>query len=299
MEPSLEMSQIPSAVDDALHVTDSRGRRAARADWDTPAAPPAEYVASASSRRMRRLIVDQRYFGLAARAFHAGAERMLARVSAQAPAPANIDVDCIGTDFQLEPADSLGLLRALIAGGLLSPDGTGYYQPTARFREYALAPLVAPLSRARARMLVDAVCDRAAQINADWARNPFEVKMVAVAGSYMSRSDQLPELSLWLVLRPRREKQTRRWRPMLNKAEGLRQILTAVTSQSSFIVARIVAHKNVVPRPFSVVFQAAEAFAEVEVSASQRLREWSASIGELLGGDYYSSGRRRRRGGGD
>src|SRR4029450_2813952 len=86
---------------------------------------------------------------------------------------------------------------------------------------------------------------------------------------------------------------------MLTKPAGLRQILTAVTSQSSFIVARIVAHKSVVPRPFSVVFQASEAFAEVEVSASQRLREWSASIGELLGGDYYSPSRRRRRGGGD
>jgi hypothetical protein len=289
------MSHLPSAADDASHVTDERGRRIAREGWDPSPGRAEEFVASASARRMRRLIVDQRYFGLGARAFHAGAERMLERITAQAPAPANIELECLGNDFQLEPADSLGLLRALLTGGLLVPDGTGYYQPTARFREYALAPLVAPLSRPRAKMLVDAVCDRAAQINADWARNPFEVKMVAVAGSYMSRNDQLPELSLWLVLRSRREKQTRRWRPMLSKAEGLRQILTAVSAPSSFIVARIVAHKSVVPRPFSVVFQASE-MVGTGVSASHVFRDWGQSLGELLSAGSYASSRRRRRG---
>ena len=134
-----------------------------------------------------------------------------------------------------------------------------------------------------------------AQINADWARNPFEVKIVAVAGSYMSRNDQLPELSLWLVLRSRREKQTRRWRPMSSKAEGLRQILTAVSAPSSFIVARIVAHKSVVPRPFSVVFQASE-MVDTGVSASHVFRDWGASLGELLSAGSYASPRRRRRG---
>lgn len=298
MEPSPVVLRVAGVPDDARSATDPRGRRAARETWDPAPAATEEFVASASTRRMRRLIVDQRYFGLEARMFHAGAQRMLDRISAQAPAPANIDVDCIGTDFQLESPDNLGLLRAMLSGGLLVPDGSGYYQPTARFREYALAPLVAPLSRARARMLVDAVCDCAARINTDWARNPFEVKMVAVAGSYMSRSDHLPELSVWLVLRPRREKQTRRWRPMLSKADGLRQILTAVDAQSSFIVARIVAHKSVVPRPFSVVFQASE-IVDTSVSASRVFRDWGASLGELLSAGAYTSPRRRRRGGGD
>jgi len=293
------MSHAADAAADSPYGPESRGHRSAHDAWEPPpAAPPEEFIASASARRMRRLIVDQRYFGLGARMFHAGAARMLERISAQAPAPANIELGCIGTDFQVEPDACLGLLRAMLAGGLLVPDGTGYYQPTPRFREYALAPLVAPLSRARARMLVDAVCDRAAQINADWTRNPFEVKMVAVAGSYMSRSEQLPELSLWLVLRPRREKQTRRWRPMLSKADGLRQILTAVNAQSSFIVARIVAHKNVVPRPFSVVFQASE-MVDTGVTASHVFRDWGQSLGELLSAGAYTSPRRRRRGGGD
>jgi len=253
-----------------------------------------ELVVTAGLGKLRRLIADQRYFGLAARFFHAGAQRMLERIAAQPAGQERVDLECLGFDFLLEPAESLGLLRAMIAGGLLIPDGTGYYRPTARFREYAVAPLVAPLSRARAKMLVDAVCDLAAQINADWIRNPFEVKLVAVSGSYMSRSPQPPELSLWLVLRPRPERQNRRWRPMVTKGAGLRQSLAAVSSVSSFVVARIVAHKSVVPRPFCVAFQGTEVAADPVVSPTERVRELGASIGELLGVGY--SGGRRGRG---
>jgi hypothetical protein len=304
VKPSSETPPDPSAGHDELRIVDTGSSRTDAVRWDPTPDPAGEFVASAGTRRMLRLVAGERYFGLAARAFHAGAQKMLERISAQALDAAHVDLYCISTDFQLEPADSLALLRAMLAGGLLLPAGTGQYRPTPRFREHALAPLVAPLSRARARMLVDAVCDVAAQINADWARNPFEVKMLAVSGGYMSRSEQLSELSLWLVLRPRREQQMRRWRSRVSKGEGLRQILAAVSSQSSFIVARIVAHKSVVPRPFCVAFQATESFAEVGVSASQRVREWGASIGELLGADYYASSQRgrelrNRRGGGE
>jgi hypothetical protein len=261
------------------------GSTDAEAAWD---------VAASTGARKLRLISDQQYFGLPASAFHAGAQRMLQRVGGQPEGRARIDLECLGHDFLLEPAECLALLRAMLAGGLLLPDGTGYYRPTARFREYAMAPLVAPLSRPRAKMLVDAVCDLAARINADWARNPFEIKLIAVSGAYMSRSRELPELSVWLVLRPRIEKQSRRWRPMVTKGAGLREILAAVTSQSSFIVPRIVAHKSVVPRPFCVVFQAAESY-EVEVPRGERLREWGASLGELIGAGPFTPGRRKRR----
>jgi hypothetical protein len=253
-----------------------------------------EVVVTAHERKSRRLVSDQRYFGLVARVFRAGAQRLEQRIAAQPPDAVQIDLECLGADFLLGPRESLELLRAMLAGGLLTPDGNGYYRPTARFHDYAQAQLVAPLSRPRARALVDAVSDVVAQINADWVRNPFEVKLVAVSGSYMSRSDQLPELSVWLVLRPRPAPQSRRWRGMVSKGTGLRQILTAVGTLSSFIVARIVAHKNVVPRPFAVVFQAREALPESGVSASQRIREWGESIGELLGTGYYSTGRRGR-----
>jgi general secretion pathway protein D len=42
---------------------------------------------------MRRLIADQRYFGLPARPFRAGAQRMHARIDAQGPGNARIDLD--------------------------------------------------------------------------------------------------------------------------------------------------------------------------------------------------------------
>ncbi len=292
MEPSSETSHVPETERDAVFVAHDNDPNAEQAALGADG-----LAVSVGLGKLRRLIADQHYFGLPARFFHAGAQRMLERVSAQPPGQERIDLECIGFDFLLEPAESLSLLRAMIAGGLLAPDGTGYYRPTARFREYAQAPLVAPLSRARAKMLVDAVCDLAAQINADWIRNPFEVKLVAVSGSYMSRNQQLPELSLWLVLRPRPERQSRRWRPMVTKSTGLRQILTAVSSVSSFVVARIVAHKSVVPRPFSVVFQATEVVADAPVSPSQRFREWGAAVGEFLGASPYS-GRRGRSGSG-
>lgn len=257
----------------------------------------AEDFASPSAPRARRLIADQRYFGLAARPFRAGAQRMQARIVAQGPGNARIDLDSLGMDFLLEPAPSLGLLRAMLTGGLLVPDGTGWYRPTPRFAEWARAPLVAPLSRARARMLIDAVRESAAQVNAQWSRNPFEIRMVAVSGSYMSRSAVLPELSLWLILRPRPPQQGRGWRPQVTKGAGLRQILAAVSDVSSFLVVRIVAHRRVVPRPFAVVFQADEAV-DTPVSATRRFREWgaslNASLGELLSAGSYSSGRRGR-----
>jgi hypothetical protein len=293
VDPSSRSSRGQQAQSEELFVEAGRRGRNVGTGNSTDAEVTWDVAASTGARKLR-LISDQHYFGLPAPAFNAGAQRMLERIGGQPQNQARVDLECVGHDFLLEPAESLALLRAMLAGGLLLPDGTGYYRPTPRFREYAIAQLVAPLSRSRARMLVDAVCDLAAQINTDWARNPFEIKLVAVSGAYMSRSRELPELSVWLVLRPRTDKQSRRWRPMVTKGAGLREILAAVSSQSSFIVARIVAHKSVVPRPFCVVFQAAESF-EVEVPPSQRLREWGASLGELIGAGPFTPGRRRRR----
>jgi hypothetical protein len=292
VEPSPKASQGPHA-DDAVFVAASHHTSVHDGTAESVDVPVG-MLASAATGKLHRLIASQRYFGLAARVFHAGAQRMLERVSAQKRGAEQIDLDSLGHDFMLEPTEALRLLRTMLAGGLLVPDATGYYRPTPRFREYATAPLVAPLSRARAKTLVEAACDLAAQINAGWTRNPFEIKTVAVSGSYMSRSEQLPELSLWLVLRPRTDRQSRRWRPLLTKGAGLRQILTAVSALSSFVVPRIVAHKSVVPRPFAVVFQAAQTL-DLATTPGQRLRDWSASIGELITGSYAPSRRGRRR----
>jgi hypothetical protein len=228
------------------------------------------------------LVAYQRYFGIEARAFHAGAERMLARISARAPQPARISVRSLGEDFRVDPAASWTLLRALVAGKLLHGDGAGSYVATARFREYALASVVVPLSRARAKALVDTVCDIAARINADWDRNPYLIRMVAVSGSYMSRRDLLPELSLWLVLRRRPQLRGPRWKRPIEKDAALRQIVAAVCAPSSFIRLRFVRDKLDVQRPFSVVFQTKDDVFEPSLQTWERLRDWGASISRRL-----------------
>ncbi len=225
----------------------------------------------------RRLVADQLYFGLQARALRAGAERALARI-AEHPEETQIDLGTLGADFRLDPAATLALLRALVAAELLHPDGAGGYCPTARFREYALACVVAPLSRARAKGLIDTACDLAARINADWTKNRFQIKTIAVSGSYMSRRDTLPELSLWVVVSRREDARARRARHSLSRTEASHQILAAVKGLSSFVHARIVEDREDVRRPFSVVFEANEEVADSPVPAWERVRVWGASI---------------------
>ncbi len=162
-------------------------------------------IAFQGATKLRRLVANRRYFGLDAQAFRAGAERALARLSATPPEQARIDAHSLGEDFRLDPPGSSALQSELLMGGLLRPDGAGGYLPTRRFQQYALACVVAPLSRTRAKALIDRACGLASRINAEAVRNPFQIDMVAVSGGYMSRHDQLSELSLWLIVAPRKE----------------------------------------------------------------------------------------------
>ena len=229
-----------------------------------------------------RLIADQRYFGLDARVLRAGLERALARISGQPGPHPGLDIASLVEDFRLERAAGPPLARLLVAGRLLEPATSGEYRPTPLFREYARATVVAPLSRARARILVEKTCELARQINAEWNRNPFVVRMVAVSGSYMSRRRQLPDLCLWVLLRKRRNMSTHRWKRPIANAEALRQILAAINAQSSFIVVRIVADKGAVRRPFCVVFESGDRFVVEPVHAWERFRDWGASISRRL-----------------
>jgi hypothetical protein len=250
------------------------GDSAARADL------PDEPVESGGGTKIRRLIAGQLYFGLEARALHAGAQRVLARIAAQAPAQARIDIRSLGHDFCLDDAATWTLVRALLAARLVYPDGTGGYPPTARFREYAVACVVAPLSRARAKTLVAKANETAERINASWAQNPYQIEEIAVSGSYISRCDPLPELSLWLVLRKRPE--TRGRRPSLPKDEALHQIVAAIKAISSFVVVRVVADRQAVQRPFNLIYEGGEHTMDHPGATWEKLREWGASIGHRL-----------------
>ena len=229
----------------------------------------------------RRLIAGQQYFGLDAEVLHTGAKRALARVSGRTPEP-GIDVRSLGEDFRVDGVASPVLLSALLAGGMLYPEGIGSYRPTRLFREYALASVVAPLSRKRAKALVDRACELTASINSEWDKLPFQIEMVAVSGSYMTRREQLPELSLSLVLCPRPESRKPRPRPMLSKDDGLRQVIDAIRALSSFIVVRVAADRKGVQRPFSVVFQVDQKMADTSVGGWDLFREWSASVTRWL-----------------
>jgi len=281
VEPSdAGVAHLPVATPERTSTTESHsGSGKSRASR-----PPADKdTAAQGAPKIRRLIADQQYFGLDAKTFHNGAARMLARVSAQSTERPRVDVRTLGEDFHLDGAASWALLRAMLAGGLLLTDGPGNYRPAARFREYAIANVVLPLSRARAREVIDRVNKLATRVNINWDRNPYRIKMIAVSGSYMSRSDRLQDLSLWLVLNRRAEARTRRWRSPLGKSDALRQIAAAMREVSSFIVVHVVADRHAVQRPFSVVFQAEDDFADSHAHHSwERFREWGASISRRL-----------------
>ena len=238
-------------------------------------------IKSPHPKSARRLISDQQYFGLEAAELRSGAKRALARVTGRTSAEC-IDVRSLGEDFRLDGTAGAALLSAFLAGGMLYPDGTGRYRPTRLFREYALASVVAPLARERAKALVDRACALAASVNADWDNVPFQIEVMAVSGSYMSRRELLPELSLSLVLCPRPESRKSRPGSLLSEDEGLRRVLDAMRALSSFIVVRIAVDRSGVQRPFSVVFQIDQNQIDAPVGGWDRFREWSASVTRWL-----------------
>ena len=239
--------------------------------------------------RSRRLVASERYFGLDARLFRAGAERMLARLATM-PAQAPVDRSTIARDFAVDVDTATTVLQSLVASQLLQPDAQGRYRPTRRFEEYARATVVAPLSRARAKALIHHACRIVAEINATWTRNPYWIDMVAVSGSYMSRRREMPELTLWLVMRKRASARTRRWGAQPDRGEAVREIAKTITALSSFITLRVAGDRDAIERPFSVVFKVADDTPDTTSQTWQRLRGWSASIGRKLSSRQQRAG---------
>lgn len=253
-----------------------------RSDATAAAPRSSRQIAAPEGASRRRLIADQKYFGLEADALRSGAARALTRISRQPTEGERINVRSLGEDFHLDSAASSALLSALLGGGMLYPDGIGRYRPTRLFREYALASVVAPLSRERAKALVERACALTASINSDWDQIPFQIEMVAVSGSYMTRRDQLPELSLSLVLCPRAESRKPWSGPSLSKDDGLRRVVEALRALSSFIVVRVAVDRKTVQRPFSVVFKIDDNQMDASAAGWDRFRDWSASVTRWL-----------------
>jgi hypothetical protein len=232
--------------------------------------------------RIKRLIAGREYFGIDASVLHAGAERMLERVASSKPQLRRVDQRALAEDFGVAGTASSALLTELLKGGLLQPDGVGSYAPTALLKEYASAYVVMPLSRERARALVERVGDLAVRVNAKWTRNRYVIEAVAVSGSYMSRRNPLDDLSLWLVLRSRVDGHSVQADAPLTSDRDARQIGAAMKALSSFIRVRVVADRQAVERPFAILFQAEDAVVEHHVPALGTW--WDRAVSSVVGG---------------
>ena len=231
---------------------------------------------------IRTLVLQRLQFGLEPLAFRRGATRVLARVAGRPREEAPVTVEHLREDFRLDATGADALLHALVASRLLKRAlDASDYRLTERFREFALARVVPPLERVRAKRLIERAGMLAAQINAKWTHNPFAIAMIAVSGSYMSRSRKLPELNLWLIVLPRTPSRASVWGRPSSRGDGARQIRDAVRSLSSYIVVRLVTDAESLPRPFTVAFRADDMPAPPPIFLV--LREWSDSVRRRIG----------------
>jgi len=210
--------------------------------------------------KSRTLVARQRYFGMEAIRFREAANRVLARIVGLPIDRAQVHERRLREDFALTTQSGESLVDDLVRGGLLKPHGerTGEYRLTEKFAEFAYARIVAPLPRVRARQLVERAAKIAANINTDWTRNPLEIETIAVSGAYMSRDEELAELTLNVLVRNRAEPRNTPWGRRASKAEGANEIRAELAKLTSFAIVHLVTDRQALPRPFSVVFSAAD-----------------------------------------
>jgi hypothetical protein len=208
--------------------------------------------------KSRTLVAHQRYFGLEAMRFREAANRVLARVVGLPVDRAQVHEKRLREDFAVTTQSGQCLVEDLVRGGLLKPHGgrPGEFRLTDKFAEFAYARIIAPLPRARARQLLERVAKIAAHINASWSRNPLEIEMVAVSGAYMSRDDQLGELTLNVLVRNRAQMRSMPWGRRASKAEGANEIRGELGSITTFAIVHLLTDRQTLPRPFNVVYSA-------------------------------------------
>jgi hypothetical protein len=204
------------------------------------------------------LVAKHLYFGLDPLRLRDSANRVLSRIPEHLPDRATVRVDALVEDFRLGAASSRAILDKMVEDGVLerlSPGGTEY-GITSRFREIAMARIIEPLARDKAHMLVAHIADVARRFNRTATRNRYEIEVVAVYGSYMSRNLDLADLMLGITGRHRAPGQ----RPVIGRAtaqtEGTDRIRALFEEQNSFVEVTFFKRLQDVPRPFSVIFKA-------------------------------------------
>ena len=209
--------------------------------------------------KQRTLLTDRLYFGLDPVRLRSAVRRCLARVVGLPPERARLAPAHLRQDFAVDTVQGEALAAALVAGGMLEPPAAGRagYGIRPDFVELAAARIVEPLPRARARKLLADACTLAERINAEHLDNPLVIEALVVFGDYMSRSHRLDELALGIVVASRAPSLRARFGRMQGKADGAESIRAAFRDLSSFVRVRLVTDRSTLPRPFSLVYDAA------------------------------------------
>lgn len=205
----------------------------------------------------RTLVTRRLYFGLDALRLREASGRVLSRVVGLPPERANVSGVDLRRDLGVDTVLAQSVVGEMVAEGLLCPrdDSSEHYRITERFAALAMARVVEPLSRARARAIVARACLLARAINDEWSRNPMMVEAIAPFGAYLSREPELDALPLGIVVTVRPASRRARFR-MHEKPDGARAIRAAFRELSSFVEPLLVTAVSDLPRPHAVVFQA-------------------------------------------
>ncbi|HEX9302313.1 MAG TPA: hypothetical protein VF959_08195 [Casimicrobiaceae bacterium] len=203
------------------------------------------------------LVTKRLYFGLDALQLRDATGRVLSRVHGLPPHRATVRLDALEQDFRVTPSASRALADEMVESGLLhrlGPDGYEY-GITDKFRQYALARIVEPLPRTRAKMLLDHIADLAGHFNRTATQNKYEIEAIAVFGGYMSLDAGLSELTIGVTGRrrvPARRPSDGRATRFIDGHERIRELFE---TQSQYVQVSFFRHLQDAPRPFSVIFK--------------------------------------------
>lgn len=204
------------------------------------------------------LVNRKLYFGVEASRLRDAAVRVLTRLHGLPPDRAIVKVDALLDDFRIGVAASQAMIEGMVRHGALLPLAErGEYAVTDKFREIAQAEIVEPLTRARAKMILDHVAELAWHFNRAAQDNKYEIDALAAFGAYMKLEPDVSELSIAVTGRHRAPPA----RPAIGRGtqltKGHEEIRRMIEGQSRFVRARFFRSLDEVPRPFAVVFKSA------------------------------------------
>lgn len=206
------------------------------------------------------LVAKHLYFGLDPLRLRDAAGRVLARVPEEPSVQATVRLEALLEDLQLPAATSRVVVEQMVLDGALKPTSLrgSEFELTERFRALASARIIDPLPRGDAQLLLARCVELAARFNRSAARNKYEIDAIAVYGAYMSRQIDLADLKLGITGRHRAPVA----RPLTGRAtaqtEGTDEIRALFERQSSFVEVKFYKRTTDIPRPFSIVFRAAD-----------------------------------------